>query len=275
MIDWKSGPISITKFDPLQIKIMIGIDESGNLSGAKENLKKIACGKLLDDNDRFLTICASIIQTENINTIKGKNAKLKKKYWSPQGKFNDKCVVLHNVAIEHKKEPFNMSKSIYDDFVIDLSDYMSKMPYGLVFIDVDLYAYYRFMQSPENNMLPDVYSWMLKELIKEINNHMNNLNFIVIIESRDMFGAKDRYAHQLLIEEISKNKMLKSLLKGIYFNPKCNPTSLSQNIAIELADLCAGPHNKYFNKCIVNKIEYTRKDIEIIHKKTLQYYLVK
>lgn len=264
--DWKKKPTEIYDINKLHVKYVIGIDESGNLFGAKENLKKINKGKQLDEGDRFLTICAAIIEKSKISKIRKSFDKIKTNYWP---NYKPQQVVFHNTEINGKRKKFNLSRENFTNFITELSYAIINADFSLSVIYVDLIKYYNdLMKNP--NMVYDVYEWMISELTEQLIDHYIAEPFVLLIESRDKLQKNDNFALKTIMKKVTNNKKLRKLLKGVYFIKKNPDNSPKSYLPIEIADLCAGPHNVLLKNSAKN-IKTNAKDCKLVIKKTNKY----
>ncbi len=252
--NWRNRPTTID-YVPEGIDYIISIDESGS-SNLKQVLKAKRNGKEPADSEKHFTVTACKISMEKFNQARDMMMEIKHRYWENalfDYKDGPKRVCFHSREIRTRREAFNPGIIDYPSFIADLSEMMKNIPLTLYASHIDKEKHvqqYIHPLSPYDLCM----TFVLERIMLDIG---ANKTCVIILEAR---GKKDdnellNFIIQLL-DHGSRycSSTIFSKIKGVYFNPKWSAADDDQKSywALELADLCAYPIQKYFT--------YNKKD---------------
>ncbi len=252
---WKQAPISIDVWNTSHADNFIFVDERGT-SDTKYIKKFIEDGNdisNLEENLRYLTLCACIIHKDSFIAISEESRRIKIKHWPPDGHFDykqwrkkknsfeitNKSVVFHSTEIKSKNGPFFHKLINYDEFTKDLKKFLVDSNYSIIAVTIDKYELLKTSCFHQNTdpyhvayeFLLERISYMLNEksetgaIMNEFRGDKENkslLNFInSLIHDGDAFLQKDKF----------KN------VKGVYFNSKRDVSDLKSFFGLEIVDM--------------------------------------
>lgn len=244
MAKWRNRPTSIKKVKK-DVDYIISIDESGTATTKYVDrcIKKGINPNNIKVPDRFLTLSACIIPTENFFSIKDSVMNIKYKYWE-DAIFNNKRICFHATDIKNKKKKKGFYFSNYLDFVNELSTLLNKIPITLISTCIDKYNHvkkYKYeYKSPFINPW-DPYNVNMKYLLERIVMCVpNGAKSVILFESRNQKDDKNLLDKIKDIldngtEYMSASKFNK--IKGVYFNNKWTDKKDKSYWELELADL--------------------------------------
>lgn len=275
---WRNRP-TYKKNLPNNVDYVMFIDENGDTS-FKHIKKCIKNGIDINVNDKFFTVTGCIIEKDNLKNIKDSIMELKHKYWEDALYFykdRQKRVCFHSSEIRGEKGPFSKTVINRNNFLNDLSDFMSDLDINILSSSIDKERHVKLYSNPYhpyNLCLKFILERFVKYYIK------SNKTGIIVLESR---GKKeDKFILEYIKELIDNgseyvNKEQFKKIKGIYFNPKwCKESNFKKSyFGLELKDLVSHPIRKYSIKnekdrsfdCIEDKIygypNYRGKGIKV------------
>lgn len=258
MNNWRESP---TKIDYIKvdgdIDYILAMDENGtpDLKGMidEQSIHKI-----------WFTVTGILVGLEDYHDIQNSLISLKDKYWE-DSLYKDKRVVFHSRDIRKSTGPFSQRNINYDDFIVDLKDFLKDMPYEILSANINKKELCKRYISPY-----DPYNLGLEFVIERFCMLLRNKrkNGIILIESR---GEKEDTKLLIRLVHILKNgneyfssSELKRL-KGIYFNPKRTKDSAKSYWLLEIADLISYPIHKHM------KTSDKNPDFEMIKEKIYHY----
>lgn len=248
---WKVLPSGLNYW-PDEVKYIMFIDENNN-ADLKYIRKKLAAGKDVPIEDRYFTVTGSVIDESDFDFIKDEINKLKDKYWKDGLFFYEKDkafkkVCFHSSDIRNRRGPFSEDVINYDEFILDLSDFMTKIPFIVFSATIDKVKHLKRYNTPLHpyDLCMD---FLLERFGKFFLNH-NEANGVLHIEAR---GEKeDRQLLKHLVRKLEYGTMWSteidlSRIKGIYFNTKwcLGQKNLKSYFGLEIADLASYPIHKY------------------------------
>lgn len=244
MAKWRNRPTSIKKVKK-DIDYIISIDESGTATTKYVDrcIKNGIDPSSIQVSDRFLTLSACIIPTENFSLIKDSVMNIKYKYWE-DATFNNKRICFHATDIKNKKKKKGFYFSDYLEFVNELSTLLNEIPITLISTCIDKYNHvkkYKYeYKSPFINPW-DPYNVNMKYLLERIVMCVpNGSKSVILFESRNQKDDKN------LLDKIKDildngteymNASKFNKIEGIYFNNKWTAKKDKSYWELELADL--------------------------------------
>lgn len=252
---WKQAPISIDVWNTSHADNFIFVDERG--TSDTKYIKKMIANQheidSLDENSRYLTLCACIIHKDYFVNISEESRKIKIKHWPPDGhhdykqwrkkknnfEITNKTVVFHSTEIKSKMGPFYPKLINYEDFRKDLNEFLINSNYTIIAVTIDKYELLSTACFHQNTdpyhvayeFLLERISYMLNEksetgaIMNEFRGDKENkslLNFINnLIHDGNLFLQKDKF----------KN------IKGVYFNSKRDVSDLKSFFGLEIVDM--------------------------------------
>lgn len=240
------------------IDYILFIDESGDPS-LKYVQKCIKNNKSISDN-KFFTITGCLMKREDFLTAKKNILNLKYKHWNNglamYKKYNAlKRVCFHSHEIRGRKPPFDNNTIKYDEFVIDLSEYMKNIPIDIFSYTIDKEKHclrYTEPYHPYSLGLEFILERLVKYSLKP------NESAIIVIEGRGKKEDKELLNHIKDIMDkgtryVGENYF--NVIKGVYFNPKWSKEDDDKKtyFGLEIADLICYPIHKYCKSNFTNK----------------------
>lgn len=280
---WRKRP-KFAQYFPEDIDYVIFIDESGDTS--YKNVRKcIKKGIEAEKANRFFTISGCIINRKEFPKIRKETIELKEKYWKDGlHKYKNKelkRVCFHSTEIRNNKEAFSKDLINFNDFMIDLSDFMAAINIKILSATLDKDNMVRRYTSPVHP-----YTICLEFILERFVKYFarENEKCLIILESR---GKKeDKFILDFLTNFIDNGGQYTTpneckKIKGVYFNPKwCSESNkLKSYFGLEITDLVNFPIHKFSRgdgkdkafECIENKIygfpNYNGKGVKIYPKK--------
>lgn len=249
MDNWWVRPTSIDKW-PTGIDYTMFIDEN-NDSNLKSIINKINSNEEISNIERYFTITGCVIDKNNFIVAKENITQLKNKYWH-DGKFTYsskmKRVVFHSKEIRNKTKAFDPTIIDYDNFLYDLTDFISSTQMYIISSTIDKYTHcikYITPFHPYNLCL----DFILERFVTLILNKENKKG-VIILEARGKKEDKFILEHIKNIlnngtDYVSAEKFQN--ISGVYFNPKwCKQSNEQMSyFGLEIADLVSYPIHKY------------------------------
>jgi len=253
---WDHRP-TLFEFWDEEYNYVMTIDENGttDLQGIKNKLNEIYFSssnfvELKDHPDRWFTITGVIMDREHYPVFRDRITSIKEKYWK-NGFFGYKSgvkrVVFHSKEIRKKIGPFNPHLINFDNFIMDLSEFIKNTECAIFSSSIDKMAHTMKYIYPYH-----VYKLCLEFILERYCRFLNTKNKtgIVLLESRGK--REDKEILQFILGFLRTGNRYYSpddlaCIKGIYFNPKWQKSSngkLSYPL-LELADLVSYPIHKY------------------------------
>lgn len=249
---WKNAPTEAESYNRMtKTNYFVGIDENGNTTGIKKNFKKFINDIPLAENEKYIGITATFIESSKFEKFRKDLINIKKKYWGATAK----TVVLHYSDIVHGKKPLRLSTDKKNELLADIALLLQKQEL-LIFtsiFNITTFAY---------DSKTDLYQEHLRALLLKLGKNMveSNKTFQVLIECRDHRKTKDKQTHKCLVDKVNKVPAFFTTLEGIYFNTKKHTSNDESYAILELADIVAGAIYSYSKSNIVNTIYEAIKD---------------
>lgn len=232
-MSWKENPTSI---DTLESNggYLFAIDENG--TPILPSYSPFMCEADKNVNQQWLTLTGIMINLDDYNDIQDAIIALKDKYWE-NGMFKGKRVVFHSRDIRKRQGAFNPKLMDYNNFRIDLQNFLSESKYKVFSINIDKYRHVEkyAMPYPVYELSAE---FILERFCFELQTRLKNGT--ILFESRGEREDKELLDKVLSILEegndYSDPKHFKRI-DGIYFNPKRTEDDKQSYWMLEIADI--------------------------------------
>lgn len=246
--NWRNRP-TVIDYVSKDLDYIISIDESGN-ANLKQVQKAKREGLEIAESEKHFTVTACKLSMNDFSDAKRMIMDLKNKYWeNALFEYNGiiKRVCFHSRDIRGRRGAFNPQIIDYEEFILDLSNLMGRIPVTLYASHIDKEKHvekYLYPKSPYDLCM----TFVLERIVKDI---PDNETCIIVIEARGKKEDKELLKRIVTMIDYGTDYCSSELfkkIKGVYFNPKwCQIYDDKMSYwELELADLCAYPIQKYF-----------------------------